>query len=228
MGYGFTDVAANHGVTSAMLTLVRSASMNALRYGRLEILGKAASRNGQIYMLCRCDCGNEKEIAFCSLRRGATQSCGCYRKQKGPGNKRHGMTDTKTHGIWMSMRQRCLNPNNPAYINYGGRGITIDAAWDKFEQFLADMGEAPDGMSIERINNNSGYTPANCKWATRVEQGRNTRRCRTISYNGKTQTLGEWADEYGINRQTLSKRLDNGWDIKRALTQSPLEYHNRT
>jgi hypothetical protein len=210
-----------------MITLTRLTSMDALRYGRLEIIGKAASRNGQVYMLCRCDCGKEKEIALSSLKRGLTQSCGCYRKEKGPGNQRHGLHASRTYKAWLSMRQRCLNPNNPAYKNYGGRGITIDPRWNTFDQFLADMDQAPDGMSIERIDNEKGYGPDNCKWASRIEQGRNTRKCRVITHDGKTQTLAEWADQYGINRQTLGKRLDNGWDMERALTQSPLQYHNR-
>lgn len=211
-----------------MMTLVRQEKMDALRYGRLEIIGKAASRNGQVYMLCRCDCGTEKEIALSSLKRGLTQSCGCYRKEKGPGNQTHKQSYTRTYKTWLSMRQRCLNPNNPAYKNYGGRGITIAPEWDDFAQFLADMGDVPDGMTIERINNDEGYNPSNCRWATRIEQGRNTRKCRLITHNGQTKTLSEWADEHGINRQTLGKRLDNGWDIDRALTQSPLVYHNRS
>jgi len=211
-----------------MITLTRPTSMDALRYGRLEIIGKSESRNGQVYMLCRCDCGKKKEIALSSLKRGLTQSCGCYRKEKGPANKRHGLHASRTYKAWLSMRQRCCNPNNPHYKNYGGRGITIDPCWDTFDQFLADMGQSPDGMSIERIDNEKGYGPDNCKWASRLEQGRNTRKCRVITHGGKTQTLSEWADEYGINRQTLGKRLDNGWDMERALTQSPLQYHNRT
>ena len=211
-----------------MITLTRSTIMEALRYGRLEIIAKGASRNGQPYVLCHCDCGTEKEIAFSSLRRGATQSCGCYRKEKGPGNKRHGLADTKIHMIWTSMRQRCFNPNNPAFKNYGGRGITIDPRWNSFEAFFEDMGEPPEGMSLDRIDNNKGYSPDNCKWATRVQQGRNTRMCHPVTFEGVTKTIAEWAEQYGIGRSTLSQRIRNGWDIKRALTQSTLEYHKRT
>ena len=210
-----------------MMVLVRQEKMEALRYGRLEIVSKAASRNGQVYMLCRCDCGKEKEIALSSLKRGLTQSCGCYRKEKGPSNQSHKQSHTRTYKVWLSMRQRCLNPNNPAYKNYGGRGIAITPEWDDFAQFLADMGDVPDGMSIERINNDGGYNPSNCRWATRTEQGRNTRKCRVITHNGQTKTLSEWASEYGINHQTLGKRLDSGWEVDHALTQSPLAYHNR-
>lgn len=210
-----------------MITLLRPSFMSATRFDRLEIIAPAERRNGKPYMLCRCDCGVEKEIALSSLKRGLTQSCGCYRKERGPANKRHGLHASRTYKTWLSMRQRCLNPNNPAYPNYGGRGIAIDPAWDTFDQFLADMGEVPDGMTIERKDNHKGYGPDNCLWADRKTQGRNTRKCRMITYNSETKTLGEWADQYGINRQTLGKRLDTGWSMERALTTSPLAYHNR-
>lgn len=211
-----------------MITLTRETEVEALRYGRLEILAKASSRNGQVYMLCRCDCGKEKEIALSSLKRGFTQSCGCYRREKGPGNQSHKQSYTRTYKSWLSMRQRCLNPNNPAYKNYGGRGITIAPEWDSFAQFLADMGDAPDGMSIERIDNDKGYGPDNCRWANRLEQARNTRKCRPITHNGETKTISEWAEQYGLKSSTLSQRIRNGWDMERALSQSPLAYHNRT
>jgi hypothetical protein len=201
--------------------------MDALRYGRLEIIGTADKRNGHIHMLCRCDCGTEKAISLYSLKKGATQSCGCYRKEKGPGNKRHGLHASRTYKAWLSMRQRCLNSNNPTFKNYGGRGITIDPSWNSFDQFLADMGEVPDGMSIERKDNDKGYGPDNCVWADRTTQSRNTRKCRQITHNGQTKTLVEWAEEHGINPTTLAKRLDTGWESERALTTSPLAYHNR-
>ena len=210
-----------------MITLTRSTKMDALRYGRLEIIGTADRHNGHIHMLCRCDCGTEKAISLYSLKKGATQSCGCYRKEKGPGNKRHGLADTKIHMIWMSMRQRCSNSNNPAFKNYGGRGITVDPRWNSFEAFFEDMGEAPKGMSLDRIDNDKGYGPDNCKWATRIEQGRNTRTCHPVTFEGATKTISEWAEEYGIGKSTLSQRIRNGWDIERALNQSPLQYHNR-
>lgn len=211
-----------------MMTLVRQEKMDALRYGRLEIISKAASRNGQVYMLCRCDCGKEKEIALSSLKRGLTQSCGCYRRDKGPGNQSHKQTYTRTYKVWLSMRQRCLNPNNPAYKNYGGRGITIAPEWDSYQRFWEDMGDVPDGMSIERIDNDGNYEPGNCRWATRLEQGRNTRKCRAITFQGTTKTITEWAEQYGLQKSTLSQRIRNGWDMERALTQSPLAYHNRS
>lgn len=211
-----------------MITLTRTTVLDALRYGRLEIIGEAPKRHGHAHVTCRCDCGTIKEIALASLKRGLTKSCGCYRKERGPGNKRHGYTDTRTYKVWLSMRQRCLNPNNPAYSNYGGRGVSIAPEWDSFEQFWADMGDVPDDMSIERIDNDGNYEPANCRWATRLEQGRNTRKCRPITFQGVTKTITEWAEQFGIEKSTLSQRIRNGWDMERALNQSPLQYHNRS
>jgi hypothetical protein len=210
-----------------MIGLLAQFNVQALRSGRWEVIAPAPSRNSQPYVLCRCDCGAEKEVALVSIRTGRSRSCGCLRREVGPSNKRHGLSDSKTYNVWLGMRQRCLNPNNPAYTNYGGRGITIAPAWDTFDQFLADMGEVPEGMTLERKDNDKGYGPDNCVWASRLEQGRNTRKCRQITHNGQTKTLAEWAHEYSINRQTLGKRLDTGWSMERALSTSPLAYHNR-
>ena len=199
-----------------------------LRFGRLEVIGKAPRRKGQSYMLCRCDCGKEKEIALCSLRTDATTSCGCYRNEVVKWRSvTHGKSETNAYNTWLAMRQRCLNPSNPAYPSYGGRGITIDEAWDTFEGFLRDMGEPPTGKSLDRIDNAKGYGPHNCRWATRIEQNRNTRSCKYISYKEETKTISEWAEQYGIGVSTLSQRIRLGWDIERALTQPTSTYHKR-
>lgn len=110
------------------------------------------------------------------MKTGNTTSCGCRKKSVlGISTTKHGKAGTRTHRIWKAMRSRCNNPNIPRYKDYGGRGITVCKRWDKFENFLADMGEAPDGHSIDRINNNKGYSPSNCKWSTPTEQNRNQR-----------------------------------------------------
>lgn len=131
---------------------------------------------------------------------------------------RHGLADTPTHRSWMSMRQRCLNQNDRAYRNYGGRGITICSRWSVFENFLADMGVKPDGMELERINVDGNYEPGNCRWATISEQARNTRRNRFIEFNGKRQTVAEWSRELGILEFTIYWRLNKGWSPERALS----------
>ena len=201
--------------------------VEALRFGRLTLVAMAEPRKGQPHGLCRCDCGEEKVIAMSSLRNGLTKSCGCLRRETKPGLT-HGQAHTRTYNIWIGLKQRCSNPNHPAFKNYGGRGISFAPQWKDFAVFLKDMGEAPEGTSIERVNNNRGYEPGNCIWADRLTQGRNTRRCRMITHAGETKTLGEWADQYGINRQTLAQRLRLGWPIEKALNHSPAAYHNRS
>lgn len=109
--------------------------------------------------------------------------------------------------IWLSMRARCLNTQSHAYRDYGGRGIGIDATWENFEQFCADMGPRPHGMTLERKNNNLGYSKENCMWASRQAQARNRRSSRVITFAGKTQTMIAWAEELGITYMTLYLRL---------------------
>ena len=140
------------------------------RFGRLLVL----SYDGKSRWWCQCDCGVTKTIAGWALKSGDTQSCGCYHKEKFT-HKSHGMSRTRTHNIWKGMRKRCNNKNSASYQNYGGRGIKICPRWNKFENFLADMGECPMGMSLDRINNGGNYEPKNCKWSTRVEQNNNRR-----------------------------------------------------
>lgn len=131
---------------------------------------------------------------------------------------RHGKSFTRVYGIWSGIKARCLNPNVKQYPDYGGRGITICERWMTFDNFLSDMGDPPDGMSIERLNNDDGYHPGNCKWASRVEQGRNKRGNRIIEVNGVSKTLAEWADISGLSVGALWLRLAKGWGAEQAVT----------
>lgn len=129
---------------------------------------------------------------------------------------------SKFHGernVWKGMLARCQNPNSPAYKNYGGRGIKVCERWQSFRCFLDDMGPRPKGLFIERINNDLGYCPSNCKWATRHEQSRNRRNNCVIGFNGKYQCLVDWAEETGINRNVIAGRLNRGWTPENALTE---------
>lgn len=130
------------------------------------------------------------------------------------------MTGTSEFAIWQTMKQRCWNPNDKRFQDYGGRGIRICARWAlSFESFYADMGPRPEGLSIDRIDNDGHYEPANCRWATRKEQARNSRKTHWITLNHETKPLGEWARQTGIPRQTILSRLNKlGWDVKRALS----------
>lgn len=109
--------------------------------------------------------------------------------------------------IWNHIKQRCNNPNNRGWKNYGGRGITVCDQWMILENFVTDMGERPKGMTIERINNDLGYSPENCRWATPAEQSRNTRRNKLLTFDNKTLCFADWARELGIHKHSLRYRL---------------------
>jgi hypothetical protein len=116
------------------------------------------------------------------------------------------------------MKNRCTNPNNKDHALYAGRGIRLALRWEIFENFLADMGERPPGMSIDRIDNNGNYEPGNCRWATSKEQTRNKRVNRMVLWRGQSLCLVEWADRVGIPRSVLNDRLRRGWTVDRAFT----------
>jgi hypothetical protein len=134
---------------------------------------------------------------------------------------RHGLSHTKIHNIWLSMKQRCDDMNCTCYARYGGRGIKVCERWYVFENFLADMGQPPPGMQIERIDNNAGYSPENCKWATLVEQANNKRNNAFVTANGVTLTLMQWQRRSGIHWATIKTRIENGWPPTAAVTLPP-------
>lgn len=187
-------------------------------FGRYTVIDYAPRRNGNIYLLCKCECGAIKEVGIYNLKRGTTQSCGCLQKYRASqSNTRHGYTKnnvkTPEYNTWMQMRRRCNNPLNPKYPIYGGRGITVCKEWDSFACFLNDMGERPSaGHSIDRIDNNKGYLKANCRWATLSEQQRNTSQNRKVSYKGKNYTsVAELAEFLGRDYHLILYRVKAGW-----------------
>lgn len=155
------------------------------RFGKLLVIDLHPTRtnSGGTRWDCRCDCGNAYTAASGDLKSGGTVSCGCHRRRPRPDiaqrQTKHGHAKgtraSRTYVAWRGMRDRCLNPNSCAYKYYGARGITICARWSKFKNFLADMGECPAGLTLERKNNNRGYTPKNCHWATWEQQIHNRR-----------------------------------------------------
>lgn len=141
-------------------------------------------------------------------------------------NRTHGMARTLIYATWRAMRARCANPKNGSFADYGARGITVCERWQKFENFLADMGMPGPGMTLERKDNSLGYSPENCVWAPRSVQNRNTRRNLFITYQGRTQILTDWTRELDLPLVCIWKRLNSGWSVDRAFTQ-PIRKANR-
>lgn len=203
------------------------------RFGRLTAVrplpARTVSGGSAIYWECLCDCGNRTEVITASLTTARTVSCGCARydmaRIRGGANFRHGhrVTETPTYRIWAAMRARVNNPNLSGYANYGGRGIKCIPRWAHFENFLADMGERPAGMTLDRIDPDGDYEPLNCRWADRTVQANNRRTNRRIEFRGESRTIREWEAELGFKNGTLWIRLKSGWDVERALTE-PVRY----
>lgn len=179
-----------------------------ISYGGMFPIGKYGRR--QAKWLCNCDCGNTISVPGSSLRSGKTKSCGCLQKESRiKANTIHGCTGTSIYRSWQHMKARCLTHADKDFKHYGGRGIKICERWENFENFLADMGEKPEGLTIERIDNDGNYEPDNCKWATQKEQLRNSRNNRIICYQGESRLLIDWANILGIGRSTLAYRLNH-------------------
>lgn len=188
-------------------------SLESARYGRLT---PGQHLKGQGW-LCRCDCGESKIVTGNHLRSGAVVSCGCFHEQQQRAPKLHGMRRTRAWAIWSLMVQRCTNPRNPAWPNYGGRGIRVCVEWMQFASFIRDMGPPPEGLTLERINNERGYEPGNCRWATRTEQARNKRTNRIVELGGVSMPLVVWCELLGLKYWTVHARLRRGATEREAL-----------
>ena len=177
--------------------------------GRLTVTS-VTKKAGETYLTVVCTCGTQKEMLAYNLAKGKTSSCGCLRREMvADKNTTHGMAKTKVYRVWRSMLDRCSNVNVAAYKHYGGRGISVSEAWSDFNQFYADMGDVPfPGASIDRIDNEAGYSVENCRWATKREQLLNTRRSVVFHHLGRDLPLDVIAEEVGINEGTLYYRIN--------------------
>lgn len=152
-----------------------------------------------------CDCGNKTEAEAYNVKSGAVKSCGCHRIETNKNKATsHGMVGTPIYDCWRNMVKRCNNPNATYYAEYGGRGITVCERWENsFENFYADMGDIPEGLTIDRIDNDKGYEPGNCRWATKTEQARNRRNTFYVDLDGKKVSLSECAEKLTISAATI-------------------------
>lgn len=205
-------------------------------FGRWKVISHAPRRKGVERVNCVCSCGTAKDVDANSVQFGKSSSCGCYNRESakaratthGEGSKRNG--ESSEYKSWLCMVWRCSNPSATQWKWYGGRGITVCERWrNSFPAFLADMGRKPTPKhTIERLNSDGNYEPANCVWATKKQQMRNTSRNRYVTHEGVTCTVAEWAERTGIPAGSIYARLYEGWSHSDAVTRPNQSRPHRT
>jgi len=193
-------------------------------FGRLRAVEDVGSSpNGHAMWRCECECGGGTVALATNLKSGHTQSCGCFMvDQIKAANTKHGDAYAPEYDTYRKIIQRCTNPSNPSYPDYGARGITVCPEWmgdNGYDRFLADMGRKPTSEStIERTDNEKGYQPENCVWADRTVQANNRRTSRIVEYQGQKMTLAQAARVAGVRYGTVVQRVNvYGWSIEQAL-----------
>ena len=187
------------------------------RFGRLVVIRSVnphPSRPRRTLWLCLCDCGSGNTVETFSLKSGNTASCGCLRKSQ------EGFSTSLTYSSWKSMMARCYKPSSNRHEHYRTRGIIVCDLWrTSFSEFHRDMGDRPNGTSIDRIDNDGIYCPNNCRWATMTVQQNNTTKNRYLEFGGKRMNITQWGKETGLGMFTIRDRLRYGWSVEDALTK---------
>lgn len=191
------------------------------RFGKLTVI-KLSYIEGKISKwLCKCDCGNEKEILAKNLKKGRTLSCGCLAKQKRLEKiTKHGYAKTRLDNIYYGIRKRCYNITDPAYKWYGGRGIKMCGEWLNDKRIFFDwaLGNGYNKkLSIDRIDNNGDYAPENCRWVSAEIQAKNRRSNHILVYNGESHNIKDWSVIIGVSESTIYRRLKKGLTINEVL-----------
>ena len=190
-------------------------------YNCLTIIREAEKKNGRRCVICRCSCGNEKEFILASIKSGSTKSCGCSKIK-------HGHTafkkESPTHISWRSMKERCKRKSHAKW--YLDKGITVCERWSLFDNFIEDMGERPSGMTLERIDGNTGYSKENCKWASIRDQMNNRSNTRLMNVKGNIFPLSIFSEKLNIPLETLRRRINRGWDIHKIIS-TPLRKYSK-
>ena len=179
---------------------------------------RGEGRHGRHYYIGRCECGTEKPVDIAGLVNDRSKSCGCNNKEAGVKRSTHGKHGSPEYWAWAAMKDRCNNKNNPNYYRYGGRGILVCERWMKFEQFFADMGMKPSKKhTLERLDNDEGYSPSNCAWKPMLEQARNKVSNVILEIDGVKKCLCDWAKLSPVTYQTIQWRLRCGMTTKEAV-----------
>ena len=196
------------------------------KFGRLLVLSRVENKDGYVRYLCKCDCGNTIITRGTRLKSGGVKSCGCLQKEHtsrlGVSKRRYDKSLNRLRRIYQAMINRCYNPNQISFHNYGGRGIKVCLSWKSnrnlFFEWALNNGYK-ENLTIDRIDNNGDYSPQNCKWTSLKEQARNRRSTALYFLNGETKPLAEWAEIYQIDYKLVFKRLKLGWSLQKALTK---------
>lgn len=196
------------------------------RFGLLSIICETERAGRNRYVLCECNCGNTKVVNYKELRKGKIRSCGCLASRlTSERSMTHGLAKKHLlYGVWKGIKGRCLNPKNPAYPHYGGRGIRICEEWrtdySAFYRWCMSNGYM-EGLSIDRINNDGDYSPSNCRFADSVTQARNKRNNKQIEYNGRRwHSLSSFCEDFGLSYSNIQAKLKRGWTIE-AIMEHP-------
>lgn len=206
--------------------------LTGMTFGRwkvVEYAGQNKQRSSMWLCECQCEKHTQRVVLGKSLKNGTSKSCGCLKNELSSKRAKHNSVGTRLYRIWRNMKERCYNPNNTYYKNYGERGITICDEWrDNFVEFQkwAISNGYQDDLTIDRINNNKGYEPNNCQWATRMEQSNNLKKNIILEYNEEKHTMAEWSRILNISYIALCHRIERGWSVERALS-TPVQNKNK-
>lgn len=206
--------------------MAKHQDLTGMVFGRLTVLREAGKKKSGVYLWeCECSCENHTHVFIdgASLKSGNTKSCGCIHREhlseRNKNNATHQISNKNIFRVWEGMKDRCYNPNNKKYVDYGGRGIKICDEWlvyQNFESWAINTGYEK-GLTIERIDFNKEYCPENCKWATWKEQQNNKRNNKYLEYKGRKQTLAQWCEELDLNYSRTKARINAcGWSVEEA------------
>lgn len=200
------------------------------RFGRLVVVELHGVRNGCAIWRCKCDCGKETLTKGSLLRNGKTKSCGCLREEvRRTSTRKHGLSNYRPYYVWKDIKRRCYDETATGYKNYGGRGISMCDEWKDNVMAFCDWAHTSGyqrGMSIDRIDNDGNYEPANCVWKTMKEQGNNKRTNHIVEIGGIKRTLSEWADFAGIAYGTVYARVEKGYSGEEIIKPIEAKYRN--